>query len=86
MWPRKLAWWHSFLKLQFLVIVVGLSNYLFESNYMYLINPPIANNPLIPPDSSFFGEWPYYILIFELVVLVHAIIINIPFWIKSKNN
>lgn len=84
MWPRKSAWWYSFVKLQALVIIIGLCNYLFESNYMYLMHPPIANNPLIPPATSFFGKWPYYILIFELAVLVHAIVINIPFYFKLK--
>jgi len=84
MWPRKNGWWRSFLKLQFLVLIVGLFNYLAGSNYMYLTHPPIADNPLIPPDQSFFGQWPYYILIFELVVLLHAVLINIPF--LRKNN
>ena len=86
MWPRKLAWIHSFLKLQVLVLIAGMCNYLCKANYMYLTHPPIANNPLIPPESSFFGEWPYYILIFEIAVLMHAIIINIPFWLKSNKN
>ena len=84
MWPRKHAWWKSFLKLQFLVLIVGLFNYMLGSNYMYLTHTPIADNPLIPSNESFFGQWPYYILIFELAVLGHAILINIPFLIKNK--
>ena len=55
------------------------------SNYMYLLNPPLADNPLIPPETSFFGKWPYYILIFELAVFLHALIINLPFLINGKN-
>ena len=86
MWPRKHAWWQSFLKLQLLVLVVGLFNYLLGSNYMYLAKPPIADNPLIPSSQSFFGKWPYYIIIFELAVFLHAIIINIPFFLKSRTN
>jgi hypothetical integral membrane protein (TIGR02206 family) len=84
MWPRKSSWLFSFLKLQLLVIIVGALNYLLESNYMYLANPPIANNPLIPEESSFFGQWPYYIIIFEIAVLVHAFIINVPFFLKGS--
>ena len=79
MWPRKQAWIKSFFKLQFLVLIVALVNYTLNSNYMYLAHPPIANNPLIPSDESFFGQWPYYILIFELAVLIHAFLINLPF-------
>ena len=84
MWPRKNAWWQSFLKLQLLVLIVGLFNYMLGSNYMYLTHTPIADNPLIPSNESFFGQWPYYILIFELAVLGHAILINISFLIKKK--
>lgn len=86
MWPRKYAWIKSFLKLQILVICVGIMNYFFESNYMYLSTVPIADNPLIPNEKSFFGKWPYYILVFELAVLIHAFIINIPFLISKRNN
>lgn len=85
MWPRKHAWWQAFLKLQILVLAVGAINYLIDSNYMYLMHPPIANNPLIPSEDSFFGQGQRYILIFELAVIVHAAIINLPFMLKSKN-
>ena len=84
MWPRKSSWIFSFLKLQLLVITVGALNYLLESNYMYLAKPPIANNPLIPNENSFFGQWPYYIIIFEIAVLLHAFLINLPFLLKEK--
>ena len=86
MWPRKNSWWQSFLKLQILVIIVGLINCLLESNYMFLAEPPIVPNPLIPPRESFFGQWPYYILIFEMAIFAHAAIINFPFWLKSRKD
>ena len=84
MWPRKSSWLLSFIKLQLLVITVGALNYLLEANYMYLAHPPIANNPLIPNENSLFGQWPYYILIFEIAVLAHAFIINLPFLLNEK--
>ena len=84
MWPRKHAWWQTFLKLQILVLIVGIINYISDSNYMYLMHPPIANNPLIPSENSFFGQGNRYILIFELAVIIHAAIINLPFLMKSK--
>jgi len=84
MWPRKHAWWKSFIRLQLLVLVVGIINYFIGSNYMYLMHPPIANNPLIPPAESFFGQGNRYILIFEISVIIHAAIINLPFFFKSK--
>ena len=84
MWSRKSSWWQSFIRLQILVIIAAVANYLFESNYMYLSHPPIADNPLIPSENSFFGKWPYYIVIFEIAVLIHAILIYFPFWIKKR--
>jgi len=84
MWPRKHAWWKSFLKLQILVLAVGIINYFIESNYMYLMHPPIAKNPLIPPADSFFGQGNRYIFIFEIAVIIHAAIINFPFFLKTE--
>ena len=86
MWPRKHAWWQTFLKLQVLVMLAGTVNYIVESNYMYLMHPPIADNPLIPSEDSFFGQGKRYILIFELAVIVHATIINLPFWLTSRKH
>ena len=83
MWPRKSSWLFSFFKLQILVVFVGILNYFLDSNYMYLSKPPIADNPLIPDESSFFGVWPYYIVIFEIAVFAHAFIINLPFLIYN---
>ena len=84
MWPRKSSWWQSFIRLQILVIIAAVANYLFDSNYMYLSYPPIADNPLIPSENSFFGKWPYYIAIFEIAILIHTILIYLPFWIKKR--
>jgi len=92
MWPRKNAWWKSFLRLQIFLLIVGPANYLLsfiydQTNYMYLCNPPDANNPLIPR-QGFWSKWPWYILIFEFLIIIHALIINTPFWFRNlrKNN
>ena len=39
-------------------------NFQIDSNYMYIAYPPKVNNPLI------IGEWPYYILFWEVIVLM----------------
>jgi len=63
--PRKFSWFKVFLYTQLCLPVIGFINYLCGSNYMYLAQKPGANNPFI------IGEWPYYIVSLELVVLVH---------------
>ena len=39
-------------------------NFYFGANYMYLAEPPKVNNPLI------IGEWPYYVIWFEVFVVL----------------
>ena len=63
--PRKYSWFKVFLFTQLCLPVIGFINYLCGSNYMYLAQKPGANNPFI------IGEWPWYIVSLELVVLVH---------------
>ena len=48
------------------MIFIMSSNYLIGSgsNYMYLAESPKIDNPLV------FGDWPYYILNWEVIVLV----------------
>jgi len=63
--PTKKSWLNAFYITQFAALCIGTFNWLSGSNYMYLSSPPIANNPLI------IGEWPWYILIFEVLAFVH---------------
>ena len=71
--PRKRAWLYTFFRLQIPVIFIFPLNFLVNSNYMYLKAKPIVDNPLI------IGEWPYYILAFELIILIHIYIIHLFF-------
>ena len=45
---------------------------------MYLSAKPDVSNPFL------IGEWPYYILILEVVALVHFLIFYLPFTKKIK--
>ena len=59
------AWLPSFIILQFIILFVGISNYVFKANYMYLAERPIAENPML------IGEWPWYIIGFEVLGFIH---------------
>ena len=52
---------------------------------MYLASRPIVDNPLIPPSSVIFGQWPFYIIIFQLALLSHALVVNVPFGFIKEN-
>ena len=41
-------------------------NFLLDSNYMYVNAPPEVDNPLV------IGDWPYYILLWEIFILIIA--------------
>ena len=61
----------------FLVIIVGFINYMLDSNYMFLCNPPNVNNFLLV------GVWPYYLLVLELVFFIYGYILYLPFKLKE---
>jgi uncharacterized membrane protein YwaF len=61
--PSKYSSLKSFFILNILMIVVMPLNFYIGSNYMYLAEPPQVNNPLV------IGEWPFYLLWFEVFIL-----------------
>jgi hypothetical integral membrane protein (TIGR02206 family) len=63
--PRTFSWLKVFGYTQLVLPVIGIINYLLHSNYMYIAQKPNANNPMI------IGEWPWYIIGLEFVVLIH---------------
>ena len=62
--PDK-SWIKVFLFTNLCIPVIGTINWLSGSNYMYLTEKPIANNPFL------IGNWPWYILVLDVVMLVH---------------
>ena len=77
--PRKLSWLKIFFWSQFLLPVVGLADYYFEANYMYLRAKPEVENPFV------IGVWPWYIAGLEVAMLVHFYLVYLPFYLRSLN-
>ena len=77
--PEKKSWLKSFVVIQFAVAFVLVFNWISGSNYMYLTSPPIVENPLI------IGDWPWYILSFEVLALVHFLFLYLLFFFIQKN-
>ena len=65
---RSSSWLKVVIMVQVLIIFIGTANYLLNSNYMYLAERPLVDNPMI------IGEWPWYIIGFELLGLIHILI------------
>ena len=60
----KFSWLRVLFILNLLMLVIMPINFNLGSNYMYLREAPDIKNPLV------FGEWPYYIINWELFILV----------------
>lgn len=60
---KNWSWLRVFLVLNGLMVIIMPLNFVLGSNYMYLANPPGVNHVLV------MGEWPYYILYWELFIV-----------------
>ena len=70
----------AFIFTNILVVFVGIINYFLKSNYMFLCAPPDVNNPFL------IGEWPYYLLILELIFFIYGYVLLVPFLIIKYLN
>lgn len=69
----------SFLVLQMYVVLMIILNYFLDANYFYLNEKPKSASIL-----DYFGEWPYYILVGQLIVIPLFLLIYLPFYIFNK--
>ena len=65
----KLSWFKIWIHLNILMAIIMPINFLLDSNYMYVNDAPEVSNPLV------IGEWPYYLLIWEPLVMIIAYLI-----------
>jgi len=66
-------WLKALLYNNLLLLPVSGINLWLDANYMYLVEPPKANNPFIV------GEWPLYIFGFEVAALLHYLLLSTLF-------
>ena len=60
----KYSWLKSFIALNIILVFLMPFDFLMDANYMYLKEPPAVNHPLVS------GDWPYYLVNLEFVVLI----------------
>lgn len=77
--PSLKSVFKSFIALQVYIVVIYVVNLIFDSNYFYVNAKPDAATLL-----DFFGDWPYYILVSELVMIPLFLIIYSPFYIAQR--
>ena len=65
----RFSWFKIWIHLNILMAIIMPINFLLDSNYMYVNTAPEVSNPLV------IGEWPYYLLIWEPLVMIIAYLI-----------
>lgn len=59
----------TFVTLNILLTIIMPFNFYVGGNYMYLAEPPQVENPLV------IGQWPYYVLWFEVFMIILLIVL-----------
>jgi hypothetical integral membrane protein (TIGR02206 family) len=76
--PRPKSWLWALGYSEIVAIIVWMVDYAVNANYMFLTKKPVVKNPFL------IGEWPYYIIVVQLVALIHFWIFYLPFAKSNK--
>ncbi|WP_296382298.1 TIGR02206 family membrane protein [Winogradskyella sp.] len=79
--PNWKSVFKSFLALQVYVVLMMVLNYFLDANYFYLNEKPKSASLL-----DYFGEWPYYILVVQLIIIPLFLIIYLPFYLLERRS
>lgn len=77
--PKLRSVFKSFLALQVYVVFMILVNFVLDANYFYLIRKPESATLL-----DYMGDWPYYILTGQLILIPYFLLIYLPFYLTRE--
>ena len=77
--PNLKSVFKSFIALQTYLILLFVINKFLDSNYFYTNSKPEG-----PTALDYLGEWPYYILTVELILIPYFLLIYLPFYLTRK--
>ena len=72
--PTLMGFWGSFITLNVLAVIIFFVNNKLGTNYLFINRMPEFSSPL-----NAFGEWPYYLIVLEVLFLVITYILYLPF-------
>jgi hypothetical integral membrane protein (TIGR02206 family) len=71
---REWSWLRVFLLTNLMLVPIGLINLALGANYFFICRKPGGVSPFL------MGEWPWYILGFEVFGFLFFLILSIPMW------
>ena len=77
--PKLRSVFKSFLALQIYVIIMVVVNKILGANYFYLNEKPQSASLL-----DYLGEWPWYIIVGQIIIIPLFLVIYIPFHLTRK--
>ncbi len=78
--PTIKSVFRSIVALQIYTLVMYTINYFLGANYTYLNAKPEAASLL-----DYLGDWPYYIIVAQFIIIPYFLLIYLPFYITNKN-
>lgn len=78
--PKFTSVFKAVIAIQFYIILMAFINYFLDSNYSYLTHKPVSVSIL-----DYFGEWPTYLIIVELLIIPYFLLIYYFFYLDHKN-
>ena len=80
--PKLASVFKSYFALQVYVFFMILINYALSANYFYLMDKPKSASLL-----DYFGEWPYYIIVVQVILIPYFFLVYLPFYmVERKQN
>lgn len=77
--PSLKSVFKSFFALQVYVVIMLIVNNILDANYFYLNQKPDSTTLL-----DHFGDWPYYIVVSQLILIPYFLLIYLPFHLGKK--
>lgn len=78
--PKFKSVFKSFVALQIYVVLIMLTNDVLDANYFYLNEKPESASLL-----DYFGEWPLYIVVVQLLAIPYFLLIYSSFfWFQKR--
>lgn len=77
--PKIASVFKSYFALQVYVFFMILINYALRANYFYLMEKPKSASLL-----DYFGEWPYYIIVVQIILIPYFFLVYLPFYLVER--